>query len=69
MVGPAEDTIRSVVSQMNEVLNDDRVHFVLIENTLELTAVDFGCDWHPNESGQAKIAAQLAPAMARVLGW
>ena len=69
MVGPAEDTIRSVVTQMNEVLNDDRVHFVLIENTLELSAVDFGCDWHPNASGQAKIAAQLAPAMAEVMGW
>ncbi len=69
MVGPAEDTIRSVVTQMNERLGDERVHFVPIENRLELTAVDFGCDWHPNESGQAKIAAQLAPAMAGVLGW
>jgi lysophospholipase L1-like esterase len=69
MVGPAEDTIRSVVSQMNEVLNDDRVHYVRIDNTLELSAVDFGCDWHPNVSGQAKIAAQLAPAIAEVMGW
>jgi len=69
MVGPAENTIRSVVTQMNEALGDDRVHFVLIENTLELTAVDFGCDWHPNVSGQAKIAAQLAPAIAEVMGW
>jgi lysophospholipase L1-like esterase len=69
MVGPAEDTIRSVVTQMNQVLKDDRVHFVLIENTLELTAADFGCDWHPNASGQAKIAAQLSPAIAEILGW
>jgi len=69
MVGPAEETIRSVVTQMNEVLNDDRVHYVQIENTLELSAVDFGCDWHPNVSGQAKIAAQLAPAIAGVMGW
>lgn len=69
MVGPAEDTIRSVVTQMNDVLNDDRVHYVGIENTLELSAVDFGCDWHPNVSGQAKIAAQLAPAIAEVMGW
>jgi lysophospholipase L1-like esterase len=69
MVGPAEDTIRSVVTQMNEALGDQRVHYVPIENTLALTAVDFGCDWHPNASGQAKIAAQLAPAMATVLGW
>ena len=69
MVGPAEDTIRSVVTQMNEALGDERVHFVPIENTLALSAVDYGCDWHPNESGQAKIAAQLAPLMKGVLGW
>ena len=69
MVGPAEDTIRSVVTQMNEALDDQRVHYVPIENTLALTAVDFGCDWHPNASGQAKIAAQLVPAIAAVLGW
>jgi lysophospholipase L1-like esterase len=69
MVGSAVETIRSVVAQMNQVLGDARVHFVPIENTLELTAVDYGCDWHPNVSGQQKIAVQLAPVMARVLGW
>jgi len=69
MVGPAEDTIRSVVAQMNEVLGDERVYYVPIENTLELTDVDYGCDWHPNEHGQAKIAEQLIPAMSVVLGW
>jgi lysophospholipase L1-like esterase len=69
MVGPAEETIRSVVMQMNEVLDDDGVHYVQIDNTLELSAVDFGCDWHPNVSGQAKIAAQLAPAIAEVMNW
>jgi lysophospholipase L1-like esterase len=69
MAGPAVDTIRSVVAQMNEMLGDERVHFVPIENTLEQSAVDYGCDWHPNESGQRKIAAQLAPVIAAVLGW
>jgi lysophospholipase L1-like esterase len=69
MVGPAEDTIRSVVAQMTETLGDDRVHYVPITNTLEMSAVDFGCDWHPNESGQAKIAEQLVPAIAGVMGW
>jgi lysophospholipase L1-like esterase len=69
MVNPAVDTIRSVVTQMNQVLGDDRVHFVEIENNLEYSAADYGCDWHPNASGHAKIAAQLAPAISRVLGW
>ena len=69
MAGPAADNIRDVVTQMNEALRDERVHLVAIENTLESSGVDFGCDWHPNASGQRKIAAQLAPAIAGVLGW
>ncbi len=69
MVDPAESTIRSAVTQMREVLDDERVHFVLIENTLELSAVDYGCDWHPNASGQRKIADQLRPFIAATLGW
>lgn len=69
MNDPAGPTIRSVVTQMREVLGDDRIHFVPIENTLELSAVDYGCDWHPNASGQRKIADQLTPVIAATLGW
>ena len=69
MVDPADATIRSVVSQMRDVLGDERVHFVQIENNLELSAVDYGCDWHPNASGHSKIARQLIPTMAGTMGW
>ncbi len=69
MVDPAGPTIRSAVSQMREVLGDDRVYFVPIENNLQLSAVDYGCDWHPNASGQRKIADQLTPVIAQTLGW
>ena len=69
MVDPAEATIHSAVTQMREVLKDERVHFVQIENTLELSAVDYGCDWHPNASGQRKIAEQLWPVIRETLGW
>ena len=69
MVDPAEDTIRSVVTQMREILDDDRVHFVKIENNLELSAVDYGCDWHPNGSGHRKIAEQLIPRIREELDW
>jgi len=69
MVDPAEDTIRSVVTQMREILNDDRVHFVKIEDNLELSGTDYGCDWHPNASGHQKIAEQLIPRMREELNW
>ncbi len=69
MLDPAEATIQSAVEQMRRVAEDDRVHYVPIANTLQLSAVDYGCDWHPNVSGHQKIADQLAPAIANVLGW
>lgn len=69
MVDPAEVTIRSAVTQMHEVLNDDQVHFVKIENNLELSAVDYGCDWHPNASGHRKIAQQLIPRIRQEMNW
>jgi hypothetical protein len=69
MVDPAEDTIRSAVTQMREVLRDDKVHFVQIENTLELSGVDYGCAWHPNASGHHKIADQLIPRIEEEMNW
>ena len=69
MVDPAEDTIRSVVTQMREILNDDRVHFVKIENNLVLSGTDYGCDWHPNASGHRKIAEQLVPRIRQEMNW
>ncbi len=69
MLDPAEATIQSAVEQMRRVLEDNRVHYVGIENNLVLTAVDYGCDWHPNVSGQQKIADQLTPTIAQTLNW
>lgn len=69
MVDPAEDTIRSVVTQMREVLRDERVHFVKIENNLQLSETDYGCDWHPNASGHRKIAEQLIPSIREEMNW
>lgn len=64
MQPPANLYIENAVSR----INDNRVHFVLIENTLS-TNTDYGCDWHPNEAGQAKIAQHLIPAIRGVMGW
>jgi len=69
MVNPAESLIQTAVSQMHEIMQDDRVHFVKINNTLELSGADYGCDWHPNASGHRKIAEQLIPYFHQELNW
>lgn len=69
MLGPAPRVIESSVEQYRAAANDVLVTYVLIEDNLERSAKDFGCDWHPNEHGHQKIAAQLAPVIADQLGW
>ncbi len=69
MLGPAPDAIRTAVERMQTASNDENVYFVLIEDTLDESEIDFGCDWHPNVQGHKKITEQLVPAMADVLGW
>jgi lysophospholipase L1-like esterase len=68
MLGPAPYAIRTSAERMR-LDGDDNVHFVLIEDTLDESEGDFGCDWHPNVQGHKKIAKQLVLAMADVLGW
>jgi lysophospholipase L1-like esterase len=69
MLDPATDAIRTAVEQIRLGGNDETVHFVLIEDTLDESEADFGCDWHPNVQGHKKIAEQLVPVMAELLGW
>jgi lysophospholipase L1-like esterase len=69
MLDPAPLLIQSAVQRFNASYNDDRLQYVKIENNLEPNAEDFGCDFHPNVNGHRKIAAQLAPVIARGLGW
>ena len=69
MLGPAPGAIRTAVERMRLEDGDDNVHFVLIEDTLDKSEADFGCDWHPNIQGHKKISEQLVVVMADVLGW
>lgn len=69
MFGPAPEAIRTAVERQRDTGHDERVHYVLIENTLEEADGDFGCDWHPSEQGHREISEQLVPEMAAVLGW
>ena len=48
---------------------DSNVYFVNTEGWLSVSAGDYSADGgHPNDQGQAKIAAKLAPIIAKVIG-
>ena len=61
--------VETAVDRTNRQLNDGRIYYVAIENNLELSEVDYGCDYHPNVNGHQKMAEQLIPAIAQKLGW
>ncbi len=48
---------------------DKNVYFVKTEGWISVSAGDYSADHgHPNDQGQAKIAAKLAPIIAKVIG-
>ena len=61
--------VETAVTRARQQLNFENIHYVPIENNLELSGVDYGCDLHPNVNGHQKIADQLIPVMAEKLGW
>ncbi len=69
MLHPAPTVIAAAVEQFRSANNDGLVEYVLIDDNLQRSAEDFGCDWHPNVHGHEKIAARLTPAIAETLGW
>ena len=69
MLQPAPRLIEQAVIEFHRSEEGVLATYVLIEDNLERSAADFGCDWHPNVSGHRKIADQLMPVIARELGW
>ena len=69
MSQPAPRVIETAVDRFRRASGDEDVYFQLVVDDLERSAKDFGCDWHPNENGHRKIAAQLIPPIAERLGW
>lgn len=73
MAGPilpdyAAGYVETAVAHMNTAQQDHRIHYLRVPNNLAMPA-DYGCDYHPNVSGQQKIAAALLPKIREVMGW
>lgn len=71
--GPMRDRlpcepIGRVVRRIHREDKDRGLHFVQLPSTLTRPD-DFGCDWHPNATGQQKMADALEPVIRRQLGW
>lgn len=73
MAGPilpdyAAGYVETAVYHMNSAQQDHRIHYLPVPNNLAMPA-DYGCDYHPNVSGQQKITAVLLPKIREVMGW
>lgn len=73
MAGPilpdyAAGYVETAVYHMNSAQSDRNVHFLRVPNNLVMPD-DYGCDYHPNISGQQKITAVLLPKIREVMGW
>lgn len=74
VVGPMIDEpcysyVKKMVEANRTHLNDPNIYFVGIPKYLMVADEDLGSDWHPNYSGQLKMANLLVPVVASVTGW
>ena len=63
MAGSASSYIQTVVNTSG----DSKVHFASVSYTL-VNPTDLGSDWHPNASGQTKIANAFIPVFDGIMG-
>jgi len=69
MIGsPCSPYIREVVTQCQTNNANKAVYYIGMSTSL-LTATDRGSDWHPNISGQQKIADKILPVIQDKMGW
>lgn len=74
VVGPMIDEpcysyVKKMVEANRTHLDDPNTYFVGIPKYLMDEDTDLGSDWHPNYSGQLKMANLLVPVIASVTGW
>lgn len=68
MIGePCSDYINEVVNSFQNTSNN-KVYFINIENN-KLSLSDWGSDWHPNITGQQKMADVILPVIKEKMNW
>lgn len=74
IVGPMIDEpcytyVKRMVDDLRNIYQKKNIYFVGIPAYLTNPEKDLGSDYHPNYSGQRKMAGHVLPVMASVLGW
>ena len=69
MIGePCASYIEEVVDQYQQNNTNKEVYYIPISTGL-LSSSDLGSDWHPNVSGQQKIADVILPIIKNTMNW
>jgi lysophospholipase L1-like esterase len=69
MIGePCASYIEEVVNQCQQDNANNEIYYIAISTSL-LTYADRGSDWHPNISGQQKIADVILPIIQDTMHW
>ena len=50
-------------------MNDKNIHLLRLKDGLFNEATDYGSSWHPNYSGQRKMAMSIIPYISTIMGW
>ncbi len=74
VVGPMIDEpcysyVKQMVDDFRNIYQKKNIYFIGIPAYLTNPEKDLGSDYHPNYSGQRKMAGHVLPVMATVLGW
>lgn len=74
IVGPMTDEpcysyVKKMVDYNRSQLGDQNVYFIGIPTYLMVPGEDLGAGYHPNYSGQIKMAEHVVPVIASVMGW
>jgi lysophospholipase L1-like esterase len=66
---PAFSYVKNMVEGNRNFLHDSQVYFIGIPKYLIIEDEDLGASWHPNYSGQKKMANLIVPVISSVTGW
>lgn len=74
IVGPMIDEpcysyVKEMVEDFRTASQQKNIYFVGIPSYLTNPEKDLGSDYHPNYSGQRKMAAHVLPVISSILGW